>query len=155
MASAKRMVTVYDKNGKSYVVDHLNALDMTASLGFTYQPGRKFDYHEPLPYAGKNVELLKRDPQGKSLAQGILDGIRDTEEAVVADDTDEVFDAGKDVAPEPESLVIPSVEVEVKPDTTLVIPTTDEVEEVETPAFEIPVIEADAEVKPRSRTKKA
>lgn len=96
MAPPKKMVVIYDKDGNKHTVDHLNAVDKVASLGYTYQPGRSFTPVETPPHALKTQELLKRDPQGARRAQSILDGVGSyvrsgADEDEIEDET--VFDA--------------------------------------------------------------
>ncbi len=71
MALNKRLIPVFDKDGKEYKVDNLNAHDMVVHLGYTYAPGKKFSPVDNAPHAGKPVSAVEE----KKLAQSILDGV--------------------------------------------------------------------------------
>lgn len=89
-----RLVTVYDKQGKSYVVSHLNAHDMVTHSGYSYKPGRS---HSPVDHAPFEVKPVSRASEKKRV-QAVLDAVGTDYNGRAEADEDEddmpaVFDA--------------------------------------------------------------
>lgn len=106
--NSRRLVTVYDKDGTSYTVSHLNAHDMVIHLGYTYAPGRKFTPVDNAPFQTKPVSKASEAKRVQAILDGVGTNSNETEEHDDDDDNKPlVFDAGAPAAPG-EDTVIPA-----------------------------------------------